>query len=96
MIVYDNDTIIIKVSDDMPSSTKEAIAEDFRKLYPNNIIMVISVDKIKSIEVIHKDKDTYYSSLVNSLSSSASTQTYADTAINKVEEPTILDKTFIY
>jgi hypothetical protein len=96
MMVYDNDTIIIKVSDDMEYSTKQAIAEDFRKLYPNNIVMVMSADKIKSIDVIHKDKDTYYTSLVNSLSSSASTQTYADVAITKQEEPTILDKTFIY
>jgi hypothetical protein len=96
MMVYDNDTIIIKVSDDMEYSTKQAIAEDFRKLYPNNIVMVMSADKIKSIDVIHKDKDTYYTSIIDSLSSSASTQTYADVAITKQEEPTILDKTFIY
>ena len=96
MMVYDNDTIIIKVSDDMEYSTKQAIAEDFRKLYPNNVIMVISADKIKSIDVIHKDKDTYYTSLIDSLSTSASTQAYANVANTKQEEPTILDKTFIY
>ena len=97
MMVYDNDTIIIKVSDDMEYSTKQAIAEDFRKLYPNNIVMVMSADKIKSIDVIHKEKDTYYTSIIDSLSSSNSmSQTYADVAITKQEEPTILDKTFIY
>ena len=96
MMVYDNDTIIIKVSDDMEYSTKQAIAEDFRKLYPNNVVMVISADKIKSIDVIHKDKDTYYTSLIDSLSTSASTQAYANVATTKQEEPVILDKTFIY
>ena len=105
MLIYNNDTIFIKVSHDTPYSKKTAIAEDFKKLYPNNVIMVVDADIIKNIEVMHNEKSVNYYDGLSSLSTitaaatstSAPLSTYGDNNkdLNE-EEPVILDKIFIY
>ena len=104
MLIYNNDTIVIKVSHDTPYSKKSAIAEDFKKLYPNNVIMVVDADIIKNIEVMHNEKSiNYYDGLssistITSAATATSASTYGDNNSKNLteEDPVILDKIFIY